>query len=240
MRIASLASVSFLLATLTSTAFAEPSSPPIEAWASAFGSPSTQEEPAPAPALAPARQAGVRSSIDAEPRWSLGVSSPFGWLHESFASSLSIGLGAHHAVRANFGWFNADEALPLLLAGGERDPRTGHIMDLGLGMVWYPRQLWQGVTLEAGLLRRERDVRAHHDTDVKETTQSVTYAARAMVGWSWIIARPLYIAVAAGFSVGQETGREIVSSASMPSNVEIGRVKVDPEIYLRVGVAFGR
>lgn len=238
MRSSSLASVSLLLATLTSTAFAEPSARPIEAWASALGSPSTQEAPTSAPA--PARPAGVRSSTDAEPRWALGVSSPFGWLRESFASSLSIGLGAHHAVRANFGWFNADEALPLLLAGGERDPRTGHIMDLGLGVVWYPKELWRGVTLEAGLLRRERDIRAHHDTDVKETTQSVTYAARAMVGWSWTIARPLYIAVAAGFSVGQETGREIVSSASMPSNKEIGRAKADPELYLRVGVAFGR
>lgn len=189
----------------------------------------------------PARAEPAGTADSAGRRFALGVSSPTGWLRRSFGASVYIGTGAHHAVRANFARYDAEELLPLLVAGFERYPRTGDIVDLGLGWVWYSRGLWDGAMFEAGALRRERDVRVHPDTggNDKDTTRSVTYAGRVTVGWSWLFARRVFIAVAAGVSVGYESGHETSESDfKMPVTTSIDRFRVDPEVYLRFGLAF--
>jgi len=164
-----------VLANAPALAHADSSPARFEEWSEAVPLPSAStSQDAPAP----------QQPDPEEPAFTIGLNSPLGWLMQSFGGSLSVGLGGHGALRATF-TRNQAEPIPLLLVtGGESAPVFGRIIDAGLGWVWYPRQLWDGFTIEAGALLRNRRDSAHHEDVSIVKTHSMTYAARAMIGWT--------------------------------------------------------
>jgi hypothetical protein len=211
-------------------------------------------EPPPAPVAAPRSDrpapVAVWARHAAKAPIALGVNTPFGWYGGSFGASLSIGLGGHHAVRGNIARYE-DAMSPLKFvataaAGGDFASHSGPVSDYGVSWVWYPRQLWSGFLLEAGALLRGRDTLVRLE-DENHKTRSTTYAARGMIGWSWVFARHLFVAAAVGLSVGRETGTETFTldfniPGSMPKSrmASIDRRQIDGEAYLRIGFALGR
>jgi len=240
MRVASLAALALLVdLAVPARADAQPTS--LEGWTTAIGSRQAPDAPASAPAPGPAEGAGslTKKSEEGGPRFSFGVNSPLSWLRKSFGASLAIGVNRHHAIRANFARYNPDDLLLLLAAGGERLPRIGSIQDLGLSWTYYPRKLWDGVMLELGAIRRERDVQVLGDVGEDWTTRSVAYGGRATVGWSWRLGRAWFVSIAAGLSVSREVGKVTAKDDLGMVTTKIDRTNTDPEIYMRLGFAFG-
>jgi hypothetical protein len=63
-----------------------------------------------------------------------------------------------------------------------------------------------------------------------------------MVGWSWMIRRRVFIAIAVGASIQRESGRDTITPDGimpMSTTKSIERTRIDEEGYLRVGFAFG-
>jgi hypothetical protein len=180
----------------------------------------------------------------------IGTNLPLLWEDaDSIAASLYVGASDHHAIRANVASYKphgpvvADAIVGLLFDGdGSEASESGRTTDVGIGWVYYPRSLWSGFTVEAGALRRARDVRVHDSnmTPERVTTRTTIYAARAMVGWSWSLGRHMFIATGLGLSVGRESGTEIleVDYNRMTTRENVLRVDVTAESYLRIGAMF--
>jgi hypothetical protein len=175
-----------------------------------------------------------------------GMNNPLGWLAGSIGASAYVRLGEHHALRGNLARYRYTEPLKVAAAistGAEVAGYGGGITDLGASWVWYPRRLWSGVLIEAGALRRERVIAVDRE-ERKVTTRSTTYAGRAMIGWSWLVTRRTFLAVAAGVSAGREDGRETITirpvrPGDLPATSPIARLQIDGEAYLRLGCTLG-
>lgn len=170
----------------------------------------------------------------------LAINSPTSWLLGggfSYAASAYAGLSRHHALRGNFALYTDSISLRPL------DSVHGQIVDGGIAWVWYPRKLWDGFTFEAGALVRDRDTLHWPEMSDKTETDSTTISGRAMIGWSWLITRRAFIAIAAGISVGREFGSETItpdSYSAMPTTRSVNRTQIDGEGYLRIGYTFSR
>jgi hypothetical protein len=219
--------------------------------------PATAETPAaPATAKRPAALPPVPAEVWADPpegaakpppvehRFAIAVSSPLGWLTKSFAASAYVALDRHHALRGNVAFYpNTGGPLAIVarLEGGTS--HSGRFRDAGAAWVWYPRRAWDGFTFEAGVLARERNTRRAAEFDDITKVASITYAGRAMIGWSWLFRDRVFLSIAAGLSVGRETGTETITpddgSATMTTTRPLDRMQVDGEAYLRIGLAFG-
>lgn len=245
MRICRLPVLVVVLASLAAPAHAE--APPAHAEAP----PASHARHVEAPPASHARPIQAPRTTPGEgralPRIALGVSVPWGWFADRFGISGYVGINAHSALRANLAWYGESKSFVdygSLFVGAESPSRSGRIADYGLAWVWYPRRLWDGFTLEAGLLRRDRDVSERSEEDTVVHTSSTTYAGRAMLGWSWRIAGYAYLAVAVGLSAGRESGTEEIVpgflSDDMAATRPIARLQVDGEGYFRFGFAFGR
>lgn len=177
----------------------------------------------------------------------ISVNAPWGWFGGDFGASLSVAIGEHHAVRANAAHYEEDpllEAFANAVIGRDIPYRGGERSDYGLGWVWYPRQMWSGLQLEAGAIRRDRATVHRLDGPGSELeTHSTTYATRGMIGWTWLIRQRVVVAVAVGLSAGREAGTETTVPeipGEMSTTRSIARLRVDGEAYFRVGLAFGR
>jgi len=162
----------------------------------------------------------------------LGVNPPIGWLlrlakvqSDSSDAALAVGLTRHQAIRANISQHEGFEVLPFLLAAVNLHgaPPLGSFGDARIGWVYYPRRLWDGFMLEGGALRRARDVRESSGPSEGARIQSVMYAGRVAIGWSWPITSQLFVSTAAGVSVGWESGTR--------AETAFARVQVTPEVY---------
>jgi len=179
-----------------------------------------------------------------------GTNLPFLWKDaDTVAASLYVGASVHHAFRANVASYkNHDpvvgDAIAAVLADSDgcECSNSGRTTDVGIGWVYYPRSLWDGFMFEAGALRRARDISVHDSNRTPErvATRTTVYAARAMIGWSWMLGRHMFIATGAGLSVGRESGAEILDSdyPRMTTRESVRRVDVSGEAYLRIGAAF--
>lgn len=120
--------------------------------------------------------------------------------------------------------------------------QSGRVLDVGVGVVHYSRGLWDGFTVEAGLLRRGRDVVVTDEfaEAYKTSTDTATYAARALFGRSWLIKNRVFIAAAIGGSAGVETGTETTENENGQRKMtqHVDRRDVSFEGYLRLGGAF--
>lgn len=177
------------------------------------------------------------ASEPSSPRFALGLSSPVGWIFNSFGASGYVRIGGHFAVRANFA-ASADGGVV-----GQLIPEAGHvgtITDYGIGGVWYPRRPWDGALIEVGALLRARNT-STLDVDPEVTTRSTTYAGRALIGWSWLIRSSVFVAFAVGGSWGRESGEDTSVARHRDERMTspVRRERFDVESYLRFGVVFG-
>lgn len=179
-----------------------------------------------------------------------GTNLPFLWKDgDTVAASLYVGMSEHHAIRANVASYKSHGPMVgdaiggiLFNSDGSEASFGGRTTDLGIGWVYYPRSLWDGLMLEAGALRRARDVSVDDSNRTPErvATTTTVYAARAMIGWSWLLGRHVFIATGVGLSVGHESGSETLETEypAMTTREHVSRVDVSAEAYLRMGAAF--
>jgi len=210
--------------------------------AAAEPAPSVQVPRDPATVFAPAPDRSDKAAPGrADAPFALAVNAPWAWLRHNIGGSVYVAVDPHWAMRANFAQYDADELLPALAASFEGAIYRGDIVDLGLGWIWYPRRLWDGFMFEAGALMRDRDVRRIREDESDIDIRTTTYAARAMVGWSWLAARTVFISAALGASAGLEGGHEsFVTEAGMTTTRSTQQLQIDFETYVRIGFAFGR
>ncbi len=200
----------------------------------------------------------VSSPVAAEPlqttsktEVAITVNQPFRWLDGgSIAVSGYVGLAAHHAMRANVSRYDyTSNLVGDLIAGlhgddGNESLYQGHLTDVGVAWIYFPRRLWSGFSFEAGLLGRHRNTSVEDDfaTPAIVETRSMTIAGRAMLGWNWLIARHMFVSLAFGVSAGYETGKETTAQTlfePMFTAHDVGRMHVSGEGFLRLGAAFG-
>ncbi len=199
-----------------------------------------REAPSPSPS---AREGAPEEVAHGGPPIALAVSSPVGWLRGTLGASVYVAPSAHSAIRANFSRYDAESLLLSVLASFENAPHHGTITDLGIGWSWYPRRPWDGFLLELGVNRRERETWIRPESEDRVDTTSTTYAGRALIGWSWMITRHTFLAIAVGASAGREKGRDKITPEfprEMPTTQAVDRTQVEFESYWRVGMVFGR
>jgi hypothetical protein len=182
----------------------------------------------------------------------IAINEPFGWTQGTLAASAYVALTAHQVLRANVEYdhhmSSADVfALGLLdaAAGGDAEyPRSGigGTHDYGLAWMWFPRHVYSGVSIEAGVLLRLRDYSDNTDqvTDALDTT---TIAMRVMLGYSWRFGPRFFASAAVGLSIGRQYGTETMTSTdpNEPSS-HASRVPTRdtmPEAFVRIGVLLG-
>ncbi len=179
----------------------------------------------------------------------IGMNLPIRWGDAaSIGGSFYVGVSKHLAIRANIAtWkYNDDAASAIVAVLGEETEGSfgGRITDVGAGVVYYSHRLWDGFTLEGGLLHRDRDIHTNDEFATPEyvATETTTYAARGLVGWSWLFGDHVFVAVAFGASAGREIGSETTGSMSTPGAMlttkDVSRWDVAPEGYIRIGGAF--
>src|SRR5262245_28140790 len=182
----------------------------------------------------------------------IAVNPPLRWADaDAVGASGYIALTPHQALRGNVSRYDfvgnvAGDIFGLINGSdGDEGSHSGRISDTGVGWMYFPRRLWSGPTIEAGLLRRVRDTRSEDELGSPAIleTATTTYAGRALVGWSWLIAGRGFISFQTGFSYGYERGtetstKEIIDTMSFTHPV--ARSRVSGEAFLRLGVAFGR
>jgi hypothetical protein len=170
------------------------------------------------------------------------VNAPWAWRARSLGASAYVGVGNYVGVRANFARYESSEPILPILAGGDVASHSGRLIDAGIGVVFHTRRLCDGFSLELGLLRRDRHTRIAPEHDPVEKVDSITYAGRVMVGWTWRIAERGFIAAAVGVSDGKETGsrRLVPELPREPTTEKLDRRQTDGEVHLRFGFVFGR
>lgn len=195
--------------------------------------PSSAPEPAPSP------RTGLGSLA-------VGVNVPTSWFVGTVGASAYLGLSSHHAVRANFARFHVDDSIwPIRLVASDFsavDP-AGTIYDAGLSLLWSSRRFMDGLVLEAGVLRRDRNTVYWPEMSPKTETDTTAYSARAMIGWSWRVGRHGFVAAAIGGSIGRESGvEEVTDDDGVEPTREmrhVQRTQNDLETYVRWGIAIG-
>jgi len=184
-------------------------------------------------------------------RIAIAVNSPISWGigGGGFGISGWAGLTEHQAIRANVASYGAGYYPVAMLAAvssgappDEDCSATGTISDVGASWVYFPRKVYSGLSLEVGALRRSTtkavlgcDLAASFDT----TRHSVTYAGRAMIGWSWMLGDHAFIAIAVGAAKGVERGHvdQRQSDDSPLETVRVDQWTPTFESYLRFGAA---
>ncbi|HTR53743.1 MAG TPA: hypothetical protein VMJ10_23780 [Kofleriaceae bacterium] len=171
---------------------------------------------------------------------------PFGWpTGSSVAGSLYLGLTARQVLRINVASYE-DLAGGLgdgisEFEGGDGAERDGHTTDVGVGWLAFPRAAYDGPMFEAGALYRHRDlsVTDYDAVNVYDAINSDEVAARALVGWSWLFDRHVFVALAVGVSAGYEFGIETTQGCPDQDPTQmttpVHRWTVGAETYLRFG-----
>lgn len=173
---------------------------------------------------------------------SLSFNIPIMWLGDAFGASISWGWG-RQALRLNVATYVpwAGGGAAALFGAEDEESSDGGVTDVGIGWMFYPRRLWSGATIELGGIGRFRDTSSSPDDadPARSQTHTMTIAGRGLVGWSWLFGDHVYLSVAAGLSVGYETGTERAETApDRMTTSDIGRVAVAPEGFMRLGFAW--
>lgn len=175
----------------------------------------------------------------------LAVNAPISWIDAmSIAGSAYIGVYDRHALRLNVARSDTWERLPAaLLFGAEVEAYEKITLTLGAGWVFYPSERFRGVSFELGAFHRDRDISEMNPTILGErtVTDTQTYAAYGLVGYSLLIADHFMIAAALGGSVGYQYGTRTHYTdypTTMGTTERISRAAPELEWYLRFGYAF--
>jgi hypothetical protein len=181
----------------------------------------------------------------------LAVNSPLRWAGgDSVGFSGYVGLAKHHMLRLNVATYayaaNSVGLVAALALGedGDEAQYDGRTTDVGIGYQYYSRGPFDGLMLEAGVFQRDLATRYEDDfasPSIRETN-ATGYAGRAMIGWSWLMGRKVFIAVGAGASFGRYSGTETTAETTyMPeyTSKDFVRYETVPEGYVRIGLALG-
>ena len=190
-----------------------------------------------------------RSAHEEDAPMAIAVNSPIGWIGgTSVAGSLYARVASHQALRFNVASYEY-EAPPVISAIVEDEGSyDGRILDISAGWMYFPRRIWEGPTLEAGVLHRSGETKVRDEFAEYEIVERDTqlFAARALAGWSWHIADTAMVAFAFGASMGYESGYETDTKMSYGSNPgvpmkhDVAQWKPGFEGYLRFGFTFGK
>jgi hypothetical protein len=220
----------------TSVAAAQPSTPTT--------APTATPPPAPSPAARPAEQPASASATEEKIAVGIAVNPPLQWGGgTSVGVSGYIGFAEHHAIRMNVAtWLHGQTYLGELAAG--EAIFSGRITDVGAGYQYYTRGLFEGITLEGGLLRRAIDTREQDEnaTPAIVETKGTGVLARALVGYSFLIGKHVFLAPAIGMSMGRYAGTERTAATDyMPQFETHDFVRYEPafEAYFRIGLVTG-
>lgn len=188
-----------------------------------------------------------KSAEKPEAPMALAVNSPLSWVDgTSIAGSLYARVAPHQAVRISVASYE-DGASAAIVAGllGQEDESShdGRILDVSAGWMYFPRRLWDGPTLEAGVLRRSGSTSVRDELADNELVERDTqlYAMRALAGWSWHVENVM-VSFAAGASSGYQTGTETdtMSVGRTPAVTrDVSGWKTGFEGYVRFGLTFG-
>ena len=179
-------------------------------------------------------------------RFAFGVSEPFAWQKGVFAISVEAAIADHHAVRVNVARYPTLGALATDLISclnSECNDATGQhggYLDIGAGWQWFPRSLWSGPTVEAGLLWRLEHTHTD-DYPMAVDRDATVIATRGLVGWSWLFEGRVLVMAGVGAAVGYRRGADTTFDEygggpgmrrAAPS------LAFSPEGYLRFGWSF--
>lgn len=197
-----------------------------------------------------------RGPASAAPKLQLGFATnfPLWWKEGMVGVSAYAGFHRHHAVRLNVARYryipNSVSDVIALATGndlGDGPIAGGHLTDVVATYAYYPRRVFDGAFVEAGLLTRFKATTTQDDYDSPEhATATMTVAARGAVGWSWLMFDHAFIAIAVGASVGYERGYVATTpyannrpDPTMTSVSSVSRDSASFEGMLRFGFAFG-
>lgn len=176
-------------------------------------------------------------SLASAEAFQLGVNMPAMWGH-SVGVSLAAGVTDHQAIRV--GYMRHDEfPEDLFIAaafGGDESGRFGTTTDGSVTWVYYPRAVFDGFSIEAGALYRRRNNGEYPYEQDRTTLVSQEVAARAQIGWSWLLWKHASISIAAGMSVGREYGTSTDTHTQM--DTAVARWDHQVEGMLRFGAVF--
>jgi hypothetical protein len=194
-----------------------------------------------------------KESPPVERQWAVAINEPLGWTNGfAVAGSIYGRVAPHQAVRINaarYGFHgNLAGDVINIVAGGDGARHTGRLIDVGAGWVYFPRRVFDGPSIELGMLHRTLDARveAEWETpgDVSRDGQEI--AAHALLGWSWTIRNRVFISFAMGASKGYVWGSETTREMAFPTEPQtpmthhFAEWTTGFEGYLRFGVAFGQ
>ncbi len=201
-----------------------------------------------AASTAAAEPISIAAGVNAPFRWELVDTDSFDAETDRAVGSLHVGFGGHHAIRATLSSFPyrrnmVDVAFSSALEGNN-SLKEGRVDEAGVGYQWFPRALWSGAVLEAGLLRRAIDGSEDYRSSGPEhvETHGVGYAGRALVGWSWLIKKHVFVATSVGLAIGRYSGTETTlpylgDDMSEAMTGRFTRWQTTPEFYFRIGGA---
>jgi hypothetical protein len=182
---------------------------------------------------------------DEPSRLAFAVNTPLAWVNGlSIAGSAYIGVLDRHAIRINAArsnnWWEAPAAL---LFHADTEGLDEIKLTFGAGWVFYPRERFRGCSFELGAFHRDHDITETDPFSASErtVTDTQTYAAYGLVGYSVLIADHLLIATAIGGSLGYQYGTRTVHAENampMDSIEHISKAAPEAEAYLRFGYAF--
>lgn len=200
---------------------------------------------APAPAQSVHREPPMR-------RFAIGSSIFLGGV---VGGSAYVGASKHHGFRFNVARYGDHKVNPgakflisVLDGGDDGDGRDGAYLDVGAGWMFFPRRLWDGFSLELGLVRRELHTRRQGETEQYVTRDSVKYAGRALVGWTWALrdnaVESYFVSVALGASYGPARGGGMYFDEHGSFVMQTAAYRFDHwepafEGFVRAGFAFG-
>lgn len=184
----------------------------------------------------------------------IAVNPPLRWGDaDSVGVSGYIGFNEHHALRMNYAtWRNQGDWAGTLIGdvffdGDGSDAQfSGRTTDIGVGYQYFPRGILDGLSLEAGVLHRAVDTRVVDEFASIEdkATNAGGFAARGLVGWSWLWQKRLSLGFAVGASYGrysgtQTTSTDVLMSPASYHTESFVRYEAHAEAYLRLGFVFG-
>jgi hypothetical protein len=201
--------------------------------------------------LAPGESMAVLAK-DPPHRFAIAVNEPFGWKGFAIAGSAYARVAEHHVLRLNVARYHYPSVSPIevmnIVGGYDSEvSRKGRLLDVGAGWIYFPRRAWEGPTFEAGVVYRSLDTEENdYDKELLTSRDGQTVAARALLGWSWLIRNRVMVSLAMGASKGYSFGTEVKddwsSTSHEPTMTTTGRFgewKTGFEGYLRFGFTFG-
>ena len=127
-----------------------------------------------------------KSAHETDAPMAITVNSPVGWIDgASVAGSLYARVASHQALRFNVASYAYGPPNIIGALVEDEGAYDGRILDISAGWMYFPRRIWDGPTLEAGVLHRSGATKVRDEFAEYEIVERDTqlFAGRALVGW---------------------------------------------------------